>query len=162
MRWTNRILPAWLAAPLAAIGLAMVWAPVCAAQPGPAGPIDLSQPWATPAPDGGDTSVMFTLHNAGTVPDSLIHAECAVAESGELVGPASAPGGAPVQMAQIVLAPAQTVNFAPDGVRLVLHHLSVAVQLGQTLHCTASFAKSGERLFEADVRQSAPPPAPPI
>ena len=65
-------------------------------------------------------------------------------------------------MAQLVLAPAQTVNFAPDGVRVVLHHLLVPVQVGQTLHCTASFARSGERLFEADVRQSAPPPAPPI
>jgi copper(I)-binding protein len=105
---------------------------------------------------------MFTLRNAGTVPDALIHAECAVAESAELVGPAASSGGTPAQMAQIVLAPAQTVNFAPDGVRLVLHHLSVPVQLGQTLHCTASFAKSGERLFEADVRQAAPPPAPPI
>ena len=158
MRWTDRALPALLAAPL----LTLLGAPLCAAQPGPAGPIDLSQPWATPAPNGGDTSVMFTLHNAGTVPDALIHAECAVAESAELVGPAAAPGGAPGQLAQIVLAPAQTVDFAPDGVRLILHHLLVPVQLGQTLHCTASFAKSGERLFEADVRAAAPPPAPPI
>ncbi len=151
MRWIEC---AWLSI-MAVSGAAI-------AQPGPAGPMELSQPWATPAPNGGDTSVMFTLHNAGTVPDTLLRAACAVAESGEMVGPSPQPGGAPVQTAQVVVAPGQTVNFAPDGVRVVLHHLIAAVRLGQTLHCTASFARSGERLFEADVRQAAPPPAPPI
>ena len=148
MRWTECALMALIAAP-------------ALAQPGPAGPVDLSQPWATPAPSGGDTSVMFTLHNAGTSPDTLVRAACAVAESGELVGPSSN-AGAPVQLAQVVLAPGQTVNFAADGIRLVLHHLLAPVQLGQTLHCTASFSRTGERLFEADVRQAAPPPAPPL
>ena len=154
MRWSDRALLALLAVP-ALYGAAL-------AQPGPAGPIDLAQPWAVPAPNGGDTSVMFTLHNGGDVTDKLIRGSCAVAESAELVGPSAQAGAAPAQLAQVTLAPGQTVNFAPDGIHLVLHHLLAAVQLGQTLHCTASFAKSGERLFEADVRQAAPPPAPPL
>jgi copper(I)-binding protein len=128
---------------------------------GPAGPVELSQPWAVPAPAGGDASVMFTLHNFGDVPDNLIHATCAIAESTELVGPAR-PGAAPAQLNQIVLGPAQQIALAPDSIHLVLHHLYAATQPGQTLHCTATFSRSGERLFEAEVRQSAPPPAPPI
>ena len=153
MRWTDRALSA---------GLILAVVAPCSAQPGPAGPIDLFQPWATPAPSGGDTSVMFTLHNAGTVPDTLIRAACAAAESAAFAGPSDQPGSPPGALAQLVIAPAQTVNLSPDGIRLVLHHLFVPVQLGQTLHCTATFAKSGERLFEADVRQNAPPPAPPL
>jgi copper(I)-binding protein len=128
---------------------------------GPAGPVELSQPWAVPAPAGGDASVMFTLHNYGDVPDNLVHAACAAAESSELVGPAQ-PGAAPAQLDQIPLAPTQKVTLAPDGIHIVLHHLFAATQPGQTLHCTATFSRSGERLFEADVRQAAPPPAPPI
>ncbi len=131
------------------------------AQTGPAGPIELSQPWATPAPLGGDTSIMFTLHNEGTVADNLLRAGCATSESAELIGPAQ-PGAAPTRMDQLGLAAGQSVNFAPDGIHIVLHHLGEPARLGQTLHCTATFAKSGERLFEADVRQAAPPPAPPM
>jgi copper(I)-binding protein len=131
------------------------------AQTGPAGPVELSQPWAMPAALGGDTSIMFTLHNEGTVRDDLLHAACATAESAELTGPAQ-PGAAPTRMDQVGLAAGQTVTFAPDGIHLVLHHLGEPARLGQTLHCTATFAKSGERLFEADVRQAPPPPAPPI
>ncbi len=154
MRWTDYALLAVIACPTLALP--------AGAQTGPAGPIELSQPWAVPAPNGGDTSVMFTLHNSGTVPDTLLRAACVVAESAELVGPSGEAGGAPIQQAQVLLAAGQTVNFAPDGLRLVLHHLLTAVQIGQTLHCTASFARSGERLFEADVRAAAPPAAPPI
>jgi copper(I)-binding protein len=128
---------------------------------GPAGPVELSQPWATPAPLGGDASIMFTLHNEGTVGDNLLNAACATAESAELIGP-SQPGAAPTRLDQIGLAPGQIVNLAPDGIHIVLHHLNQPARLGQTLHCTATFAKSGERLFEADIRQAAPPPAPPI
>ena len=152
MRWIDHaLLLAAFALPAAAF-----------AQAGPAGPIELSQPWAVPAPKGGDTSVMFTLHNSGTVPDTLIRAACAGAESGELIGPSGQEGAAPGQLTGLLLAPGQTINFAPDAIHLVLHHLLGPVQLGQTLHCTASFEKSGERLFEADVRQAAPPPAPPL
>jgi hypothetical protein len=111
---------------------------------GPAGPVELSQPWATPAPLG-----------------NLLNAACATAESAELIGP-SQPGAAPTRLDQIGLAPGQIVNLAPDGIHIVLHHLNQPARLGQTLHCTATFAKSGERLFEADIRQAAPPPAPPI
>jgi copper(I)-binding protein len=157
MRWADAPLLAALvcAAPLPAAA-APYYRPT-----GPAGPVELSQPWAVPAPAGGDASVMFTLHNYGDVPDSLVHANCAAAESTELVGPAQ-PGAAPAELDQIALAPAQIVALAPDGVHIVLHHLFAAAQPGQTLHCTATFARSGERLFEASVRQSAPPPAPPI
>jgi copper(I)-binding protein len=143
-------------------GLAALFPAVCWAQAfGPAGPVELSQPWASPAPLGGDTSVMFTLQNAGAVRDNLLRAACSTAESAELVGPAQA-GGATQHLDQLGLASGQTVSLRPDGVHIVLHHLGAAARLGQTLHCTATFAKSGERLFEADVRDAAPLPAPPI
>ena len=132
------------------------------AQPvGPAGPVELSQPWASPAALGGDASVMFTLHNAGAVRDDLLRAACSTAESAELVGPAQT-GGASQHLDQVGLAAGQTVSLGPDGVHIVLHHLGQPARVGQTLHCTATFAKSGERLFEADVRDAAPSPAPPI
>jgi copper(I)-binding protein len=123
--------------------------------------MELSQPWAFPAPAGGDASVMFMLHNYGDVPDNLVHAACADAESTELVGPTQN-GAAPSQLDQITLAPGQQIALAPDGIHIVLHHLYGAAKPGETLHCTATFSRSGERLFEADVRRAAPPPAPPI
>jgi copper(I)-binding protein len=128
---------------------------------GPAGPVELSQPWATPAPLGGDSNVMFTLRNYGDVRDDLLHAACATAGSTELVAPAPQ-GGAPARVDDLALAPGQKISLSADGTHIVLHHLDAPARLGQTLHCTATFAKSGERLFEADVRAAAPPPAPPI
>lgn len=150
MRWIVSPLLILVAAPLAA------WVPA-----GPAGPVELSQPWAVPAPLGGDASVMFQLHNYGTVRDDLLHAVCADAELGELIGP-SHPGAAPAHLDQIGLAAGESVVLSPDGPHVVLHHLNAAARVGGTLHCTATFAKSGERLFEAEIRQAAPPPAPPI
>ncbi len=150
MRWTKPLIAASLALAAGA------WSPT-----GPAGPVELSQPWAAPAPLGGDASVMFTLHNYGPVRDDLLRASCASAESGELIGPGQ-PGVAPAHLDQIGLDAAQTVALTPDGTHIVLHHLNAPARLGETLHCTATFAKSGERLFEAEVRQAAPPPAAPL
>jgi copper(I)-binding protein len=127
---------------------AMAWA-------APAGPVELSRPWAAPAALGGDTSVMFQLQNFGDVRDDLILAGCATAESAELVGP-GANGGPPVRLEQVGLAPGQSVALTPGGVHLVLHHLQRAARVGDTLHCTATFGKSGERLFEAEVAQTEP------
>ena len=179
MHWAKWLILAGLAAPCAAIAQQ---APPRSASPqasptdtpppqdgptpsyqpaGPAGPVELAQPWATPAALGGDTSVMFALRNFGGVRDDLIRAACASAESTELVGPAQQ-GGTPAHLDFVALAPGQQVGLTPDGVHIVLHHLTLPARLGETLHCTATFAKSGERLFEADVRQAAPPPAPPI
>jgi copper(I)-binding protein len=151
----------WAECPLLVVLVGMPAAAASYAPSGPAGPVELSQPWATPTPLGGDTSVMFSLHNYGDVRDDLLRAACATAESGELVGPAQ-PGAAPAHLDQVGLAAGQSLNFAPDGTHIVLHHLNAPARLGETLHCTATFAKSGERLFEAEVRQAAPAPAPPL
>jgi copper(I)-binding protein len=128
---------------------------------GVAGPVELSQPWAAPAAQGADTVVMMTLHNSGDVRDDLVRAACATAESAELFGPAQ-PGATPGHIDGVPVQPGQTVAFSPGGIRLVLHHLGGAIRAGDTLHCTASFAKTGERLFEAAVRPDAPAPAPPL
>jgi copper(I)-binding protein len=137
---------------LSALGMSLVWA---AAWAGPAGPVELSRPWAAPAALGGDTSVMFQLQNSGTVRDDLILAGCATAEAAEFVGPGPH-GGAPMHIDQIGLAPGQSVALTPGGVHLVLHHLQRAAHVGDTLHCVATFGKSGERLFEAEVAQTEP------
>ncbi len=159
LRYRTLALARWWGARLGGAG----WVcPAAAVLPvGPAGPIELSQPWASPAAAGADASIMFSLHNYGAVQDNLVGAACATAESAELVGPKQ-PGGAPEHLEQLGLAPGQSVVFGPDGAHIVLHHLSAATQVGDTLHCTATFAKSGERLFEASVRQVAPSPAPPM
>jgi copper(I)-binding protein len=128
---------------------------------GGAGPVELSQPWAAPAPQGADTAVLMTLHNSGDQRDDLVRAECAGAESAEFWGPAQ-PGGTPTHIDGVPVQPGQTVVFSPDGIRLVLHHLAGPIAQGQTLHCTATFMHEGERLFEAAVRPDAPPPPPPI
>lgn len=154
MRWAETCLLLLAAGP--------AWAqPSAWMTKGPAGPVELSQPWALPAPMGGDTSVMFSLHNEGTGRDDLIGAACADAESTELVGP-TLPGGQPQRLNAITLQAGQSVTLLPDGVHVVLHHLNDPARVGMTLHCTATFSRSGERLLEADVRPSAPPPAPPI
>jgi copper(I)-binding protein len=107
---------------------------------GPAGPVELSRPWAAPAALGGDTSVMFQLQNFGPVRDDLILAGCATAESAELVGPGTN-GGPPVRLNEIGLGPGQSMALTPGGVHLVLHHLQRAARVGDTLHCTATFGR---------------------
>ncbi len=138
---------------LAATGMACTAA---AAHGGPAGPVEISRPWAAPAALGTDTSVMFQMQNSGTVRDDLILAACATAESAELVGPSSS-GGAPLHLTQVGLGPGQSVALTPQGVHLVLHHMQQAARVGDTLHCTATFGKSGERIFEAEVAATEPP-----
>ncbi len=125
-----------------------------------AGPIDVSQPWAAPAAAGADTGVMMVLRNEGDVRDDLVRAACAGAESAELVEPAQP--GRPVQRIDgIPVQPHSTITLTPGGIHLVLLHLQKPAELGTTLHCTATFAKTGERLFEATVRNDAPPVLPP-
>ena len=158
MRWHERSnlafgAAAWRSA--LAVGVLTLGAGSATAAPGPAGPVELSRPWAAPAALGGDTSVMFQLQNSGAVRDDLIRSRCATAETSELMGPGS--NGSLVHLDQIGLAPGQQVQLTPGGVHLVLHHLQVAARVGDTLHCTATFGKSGERLFEAQVAQTEPP-----
>jgi copper(I)-binding protein len=129
--------------------------PMVAGAAGPAGPVELSRPWAAPAALGGDTSVMFQVQNYGPVRDDLILAGCATAESADLMGPGPN-GGPPVRLTQLGLGPGQSLALTPGGVHLVLHHLQRAARVGDTLHCTATFGKSGERLFEAEVSQDEP------
>lgn len=122
---------------------------------GPAGPVDLSRPWAVAADKGADTIIGFTLHNAGTGADALIGTRCATAQAATLVGPDA--GGQPGQaLKRLDLAAGQSVALSPAGLHVVLHDLYQPAMVGQTLHCTATFARSGERLVEAQVLQAAP------
>lgn len=124
------------------------------------GPVDLSQPWALPAAAGADTSVMMALHNEGDLPDALVRAACAGTDGAELVAPSGA--GAPAQrLDQLPLAGGATVTMTPTSTHLVVQRLARALRVGDVLHCTATFAKSGERLFHAAVRNDAPPVMPP-
>lgn len=120
---------------------------------GPAGPVNLSRPFAAPAAKGANTVLGFGLQNEGGVPDALIGAKCAGTQAATLVGNDGR------VMAQLPLGPGQSVQLAANGVHIVLHNLYAPAQPGEILHCTATFAHTGERLVEATVTQ--PPAAAP-
>jgi copper(I)-binding protein len=126
----------------------------------PSPPVALSLAWALPAATGADTSVMFTIVNGGGEADALTRVGCATAESAELEGQAG--GNAAVHENRLTVPAGQTIVMGPDTPHIVLHHLVQPARAGETLHCTATFLRSGERLFEAAVRQDPPPKPPPI
>lgn len=117
------------------------------------GPIDLVRPWALPADQGADTGLFMQIDNAGPTPDRFVRAVCAGSVAATLIQGSTAP--------PVLDIPAhQSLILAPNGVHLVVHGLAGAAQPGMRLHCAATFARAGERLFEATVR-TAPPAVPP-
>ncbi len=125
-----------------------------------AGPVDLSQAWAPPAPQGAETSLMMVLKNEGSGRDDLRAVACAGVTKSEILAPPPR-GGTPQPVQDVPLPGGATVRMTPASVHVRLIGLLAPLVEGQRLRCTATFVRTGERLFEAFVQPGAPP-APPL
>lgn len=158
MRWADRAPGAATAAVFAVLSGAMpagavlvvAAAPARAQQPIVPGPIMVSGGSAGAAGVGGQSTVLVTITNKGTLEDHLVRAVCADAGAAALQPP---PGTSSDQASQgVPIPPGKAVAMAPAGWHLVMSQLHRPLTPGEVTACTIRFARSGEQLVELTVR----------
>ncbi|MGC9270082.1 copper chaperone PCu(A)C [Acidiphilium sp.] len=104
----------------------------------PAG-ITLDHGWTvvTTAP-GRTTPAYFSIHNAGTTPDTLVSTTCPIAHHTLMLDAAGAPLGA------MAIKPGQTVTLAPGGVHLMLQQNRFRFYTHAMIPCSVDFLNAGK------------------
>lgn len=136
---------------------ALAATPTVAQQKPVPGPLEVALVWTRPADAGARAIISMTLINKGEVRDDLLRVACADSDGAEIDAPAQ--GDTPAHRVDgVPVPPHATVQIGPGGYELVLLRLLHPIRAGETMACTATFVKSGERLIEVNVRNDPPPP----
>ncbi|MCS7083319.1 MAG: copper chaperone PCu(A)C [Bacteroidetes bacterium] len=120
--------------------------------------LHFQDPWARPAPSGGNSALYGRLHNTQAAADTLRAAYAEVAARVELHRTVSAAGGMrrmePVPY--IALPAGSTVELVPGGLHVMLIGLKRALRAGDTVTVELEFARAGRVRLRAPVRALAP------
>jgi copper(I)-binding protein len=134
-------------------------AAVAFATPAVAAP-QVTAAWSRPAAQGTTAGGFMTLANPGAKPDALVAVESPMAKRVQIHQSMVHNGMAMMQAAAQVPVPAGgSVTFAPGGYHLMFLQVTRALNVGDTLPATLTFA-SGAKVKTAFVVGLAPPAAP--
>ncbi|HEX5378251.1 MAG TPA: copper chaperone PCu(A)C [Phenylobacterium sp.] len=111
------------------------------------GGLEITQPWSRPAAAGGNGAGFMTVTNNGKAADTLKAVETPAARKVEMHKTSMAGGVMSMQRldAGVLLAPGQSISFAPGGYHLMLIGLAKATRSGDVIPATLVFA-SGARI----------------
>jgi hypothetical protein len=120
---------------------------------GPAGGIEIMDPWARPANEGGNSAVYFEIENGGD-DDQLQSASSKIAERTELHRTIlDSDGTARMEHQEHVDVPkGGTIIFAKGGLHVMLINLQHALEVGDTFDLTLHFRDSGEVTINVPVQ----------
>jgi copper(I)-binding protein len=126
-----------------------------------AGPVTVTDAWIRATPPGARTAAAYLTIANGTATDTLLGASTASARAVELHTHV-ADGGLKrmVELAELTLAPGQTVRLEPGALHLMLIDILAPLAPGTTVRLSLQFAAAGEVEIEApvvDARAGAPP-----
>ncbi|HVI31145.1 copper chaperone PCu(A)C [Phenylobacterium sp.] len=139
--------------------LALAAAPAAAAAAA-ATSIEVSQAWSRPAVAGGTGAGFLTLTNRGKAPDALTGAESPVARKVEIHRTTMAGGVMKMgKVERVPVPPGGKVILAPGGHHLMLFGLTKALNAGDRVPATLSFASGTKVKVELVVGTGAGAPA---
>jgi copper(I)-binding protein len=120
---------------------------------GPAGGIEITDPWARTANEGGNSAVYFEIEN-GEDDDQLQSATCQIAERTELHRTiVDSDGTARMEHQKHVDVPkGETIIFAKGGLHVMLINLQQALEVGDNFDLTLHFRDSGEVTINVTVQ----------
>ena len=119
------------------------------------GELSIEGAWARPGIPGGNSAVYFTIDNPTGQADTLLSAECSMAQHAELHRSKMTEEGAmTMEPQESVPVPAgEQVSFEPGGLHVMLVSMNEEIQPGDSLPLTLRFEKAGEMQITAEVRQ---------
>ena len=120
------------------------------------GDIAVIEPWARATPGPSRIGAVYlTIANRGGQPDRLIGADTAIAQRVEVHNTITENGMMQMRpLESVELAPGQTVQFAPNGMHLMLMGLKEPLVEGRTFELDFVFEVSGARKVKVVVRKS--------
>ncbi len=107
--------------------------------------------WTHPAAQGQTAAVYFAFHNHSSKADELIGASTEVAETVEIQDSTGK------RVESVPLKAFTDIDFAPDGLHLVLVHLQRELKLGDQFQITLHFRNSKDIKDRVSVRDTPPP-----
>lgn len=116
--------------------------------------IHLLDPWIRPGAAGGNSALYVRLHNAGSIPDTLLEATAEVAARVELHQTVSGPGNMRrMEPVSYVVLPARgEFRLEPGGWHVMLLGLKRDLRAGDTVKVELRFARAGRIQLQAPVR----------
>ncbi len=106
--------------------------------------------WTRPTAQGQTAAVYFAFHNHSSKVDELIGASTEVAEAVEIQDSTGK------QVESVPLKAFTDIDFAPDGLHLVLVHLQKELKLGDQFQITLHFKNSKDIKVRVSVRDTPP------
>ncbi len=126
---------------IAALGAAMTPSLAQNANTAPLG-ITIDHGWTRITTESGkSTPAYFTIHNAGTTPDTLVSTTCPIAHHTLLLDPTGQPLGA------IVIKPGQTLMLAPKDTHLMLQQNRFRFYAHAMIPCSVDFLDAGKLIL---------------
>lgn len=109
--------------------------------------------WARATPPGTTVGAMYLRIDGGTSPDRLVGASTPRAERVEFHRVETTDGMVRMRQADAIDVPADAhVEFAPQGLHLMLVGLASPLRRGEVLPLTLQFERAGALVIEAQVR----------
>jgi hypothetical protein len=134
---------------LFAIGCAKPAPPVASAT---AGSIEIANAfaYAPVTPEAG--AAYFSLHNAGSTPDTLVSVSTPIAPKAGIHGTMGNSGGGMTPLGVVPIPPGATVELKPGGMHLMFENMSDMPKAGSRLSLTLTFSAAGAVTFDVPVR----------
>ncbi|MFO7623512.1 MAG: copper chaperone PCu(A)C [Anaerolineales bacterium] len=117
--------------------------------------ITISNAWARPGFEGGNSAVYFVIENSGVQDDSLHRAEATVAASVELhESMMDSSGTMSMHEQHSISVPAKDqIAFQPGGLHVMLIDLTQDLNVGDRFNLTLTFEGAGQVPVDVEVRQ---------
>ena len=117
--------------------------------------ITISNAWARPGFEGGNSAVYFVIENSGDQADSLLMAEATLAEFVELhESKMDSNGMMKMQKQDRVNAPSKDqITFQPGGLHVMLINLTQDLNVGDRFNLTLTFEGAAQVPVDVEVRQ---------
>lgn len=116
--------------------------------------LEVKEPWARPAPRGGNSAVYMEIHNAQSQPDRLVAAGTDVAEVAELHQSRMEGGMHHMQKVAFIEVPAYgKVELKPGGFHVMLIRLNTSLRLGDRFPLILRFERAGRLTVDVVVQE---------
>ncbi|MBS0365962.1 MAG: copper chaperone PCu(A)C [Proteobacteria bacterium] len=157
-RWLRVVLllPGMLAATAHATAPAAAPTPAAAsssALQAPASALQVQDAWVRAVPGTGTAALYLRVRNDGPTPITLVAVSTGAARSAMIHQSQMVAGRSTMRMLdKLVVAPGQTVSFAPGGLHIMLEDLTRPLRTGDMVHAVLQLSGGAQVPLEARVR----------
>lgn len=119
------------------------------------GALTINDAWGRPGLAGNNSAIYLVIDNTTNQDDTLLSAECEVAEKVELhLSSMDAAGHMSMQPQEKISIPAgQKIELKPGGLHIMLIGLKEELQSGQKINAALVFEKAGKINLEVDIKE---------